>query len=504
MEHIPGKQFSVKCATWFAAISLALPACTSQNAEQDKARHGNQSPEKHEKSPNIIILFTDDLGYGDLGCYGSTIHKTPNIDKIAEQGIKFTDFYVAAPVCTPSRASLLTGCYPQRIDMHVNEKSEDEFRAVLTPESPKGLNPAETTIAELLKQQDYKTACIGKWHLGDQKPFYPTNHGFDYFYGILHSHNQSTETCPLAIFEQDSMVETPVDIPLLTKKMTAKAIRFIKENREQPFFLYLPHPMPHFPLAASQEFKGNSKDGIYGDAIEELDWSTGEIMKTLKKSGIYENTLVVFTSDNGGETRVGWVKGGFNHPLRGRKGTVWEGGMRVPCLVQWPDKIPPGKICQELITEMDFLPTFSALTGANTDGLKKTDGKNILHLLFHPDTVKSPYEVFYYYDRDQLQAVRWKNWKLHLAKKDGRYPAAWKSNTVPFHEPQLYNLEKDLTETWNVADSFPTVVEKMTKMADEIVSELGDRHVPGKETRKAGFVDSVSCPVNYFAPKFLK
>ncbi len=490
-------QFSTKKISWFAAMAIALPCCTTQDTEQRATQKEEQKQEKPGKAPNIILIFTDDLGYGDLSCYGSQIHRTPDIDEIGKQGVRFTDFYVAAPVSTPSRASLLTGCYPQRVDMHVNEKSENEFRAVLTPESPKGINPDETTIAEILQKQNYKTACIGKWHLGDQKPFYPTNHGFDYFYGILHSHNQSTETCPLAIFEQDSIVETPVNIPLLTKKMTVKAIEFMQANKTKPFFLYLPHPMPHFPLAASEKFRGKSKDGIYGDAVEELDWSVGEIMKTLKELQIYENTLVVFTSDNGGETRVGMVKGGLNHPLRGHKGTVWEGGMRVPCLIQWPAKIPKNKICSQLITEMDFLPTFATIAGADIKNNKPIDGKNIFDILTNPQTAKSPYEVFFYYDRDQLQAVRWKNWKLHLPQEDGRYPAAWKSNTEPFEEPQLYNLHTDLTETWNVADSFPQVVDTMVQMTKRIRDELGDRKIPGNAVRKAGFTDTVRCPVEW-------
>ncbi len=447
-----------------------------------------------EKHPNIIIIFTDDMGYGDLGCYGSIIHQTPNINKMAQNGIRFTDFYVAAPVSTPSRASLLTGCYPQRVDMHVNEKPEDQFRAVLTPESPKGLNPDEITIAEIVKEKGYKTACIGKWHLGDQKPFFPTNHGFDYFYGILHSHNQGSEECPLAIFEQDSIVEKPVDIPLLTKKMTHKSIQFIKQNKDSTFFLYLPHPMPHFPLAASEQFKGQSKDGIYGDAIEEIDWSVGEIIKTLQELGLENNTLLIFTSDNGGEARGGWVKGGLNHPLKGHKGQTWEGGMRVPCIIQWPAKIEAGNVCNTLVTEMDFLPTIADITGANVPSDRIIDGKNIIPVLENPDSSSTPYEVFYYYDRDQLQAIRWKHWKLHLPQEDGRYPAAWKSDTKPFPEPQLYNLNKDVTETWNVATENSEVVDSIMVFAQKIRKELGDRHMPGEKIRKAGFVDSVSCP----------
>ncbi len=468
-------------------VSVALfPACTNQ-AEQKPV---------DKQNPNIIIIFTDDMGYGDLGCYGSIIHQTPNIDKMAENGIRFTDFYASAPVSTPSRASLLTGCYPQRIDMHVNEKPEDQFRAVLTPKSPKGLNPDEITIAEIVKEKGYKTACIGKWHLGDQKPFFPTNHGFDYYYGILHSHNQGSEECPLAIFKQDSIVENPVDIPLLTQKMTQQSIQFIEQNKDSTFFLYLPHPMPHFPLAASEQFKGKSKDGIYGDAIEEIDWSVGEIIKTLRNLGIEDNTLLVFTSDNGGEARGGWVKGGLNHPLRGHKGQTWEGGMRVPCIIQWPEKIETGNVCNTLTTIMDFLPTIASITGAELPASLVIDGKNILPVLENPDAAKSPYEVFYYYDREQLQAIRWKQWKLHLPQEDGRYPAAWKNETKPFDGPQLYNLDKDHTETWNVASENPEVVDSMMNFAQKMRDELGDRQHPGKAIRKAGFVDSVQCPTN--------
>ena len=453
----------------------------------------NGLPEADSK-PNFIIIFTDDLGYGDLGCYGSTIHQTPHVDKMASNGVLFTDFYVTAPVCTPSRASLLTGCYPKRIDMDVNEKPADQFRAVLTPQSPKGLNPTEVTIAEVLKTAGYKTACIGKWHLGDQEIFFPTNHGFDYFYGILHSHNQGSDDCPLVIFEQEEIVESPVDIPLLTRKMTEKSIEFIENNKENPFFLYLPHPMPHFPLAASEPFLGKSEDGIYGDAIMELDWSVGEIMETLEELGLSQNTMIVFTSDNGGETREGMVKGGFNFPLKGHKGETWEGGTRVPCIIQWSGTIPGGKTCNALTSEMDFLPTFADIVKAKLPE-KPIDGKNIMNLLHDPVSTSSPYEVFYYYNLDQLQAVRWKNWKLHLGQAEGRYPASWKNELQAFPEHLLFNLDRDKTETWNVASEHPDIVEKMLQFAESAREEIGDRELDGKGKRKAGFAESTNCPV---------
>jgi len=443
--------------------------------------------------PNIILIFADDLGYGDLGCYGSTIHSTPNIDALAENGIRFTDFYVGSAVCTPSRAALLTGCYPQRVDMHVNEKPENEFRAVLGPMSPKGLNPKETTIPEILKQQGYATACIGKWHLGDQKPFFPTNHGFDYFYGILHSHNQGTVDCPLVIYEQDSIAEHSVTISNLTKNMTERAIDFVIQNKQKPFFVYLPHPMPHFPVAASKAFIGNSRDGIYGDAIEEIDWSVGQIIETLKNNRLEENTLIVFTSDNGGEARDGPNKGGLNWPLSGHKGQVWEGGFRVPCIIKWPVKVPANKVSHELITAMDFLPTFARLTGGIVPGDRIIDGKDISSILFDPDNATSPHEVFYYYDRDQLQAVRWRNWKLHLIQPQGRFDAAWKNVLTPFDGPKLYDLATDITETYNVADQHPDIVEKINQLAAMMRMKLGDYHLEGTEIRRAGWVEDPAC-----------
>jgi arylsulfatase A-like enzyme len=445
------------------------------------------------KPPNIILIFIDDLGYGDLGCYGSTIHRTPHVDKLAADGIRVTDFYVASPVCTPSRAALLTGCYAQRVDMHVNEKPEPQFRAVLGPISPKGLNPEETTIAEMLKKQGYKTACIGKWHLGDQPQFFPTNHGFDYFYGILTSHNQGTEDCPLAMFEQEKVVQYPVNIPLLTRNMTEKTVDFIQKNSSQPFFVYLPHPMPHFPVDASEPFKGKSADGIYGDAVAEIDWSVGEVVKTLQDLGIEENTIIVFTSDNGGEARKGPNKGGLNWPLRGHKSQVWEGGIRVPCILKWPGKIPEGKDYSGIVTAMDFLPTFATLTGGSVPEDRVIDGKDISRILVDPENAQSPHETFFYYDRDQLQAVRWKNWKLHLEQPHGRFDAGWKNVLTPFDGPQLYDLNRDITESYNVAAEHPEIVQKMNQLADSIRLELGDYRLPGKAIRKAGWVKNPQC-----------
>ena len=281
--------------------------------------------------PNVIIVFIDDFGYGDLGCYGSTKHRTPHIDQMAKEGIRLTDFYVGSSVSTPSRSALLTGCYPRRVSMHVNADPTplmSKGRQVLFPASHKGLNPGEITIAELMKEQGYATACIGKWHLGDQLPFLPTRQGFDYYYGIPYSNDMDRPYCPLPLMEQEEVIVAPVGHDSLTIRYTNKTVEFIKSHKESPFFIYLCHNMTHNPLAASPAFKGKSQNGLYGDATEELDWSMGVLLETLKEEGLDQNTLVIFTSDNGADEHFG----GTNRPLRGQKGTTYEGGFRVPCI----------------------------------------------------------------------------------------------------------------------------------------------------------------------------
>ncbi|MGD1894986.1 MAG: sulfatase-like hydrolase/transferase, partial [Cyclobacteriaceae bacterium] len=282
--------------------------------------------------PNIILIFCDDLGYGDLGVYGSKLHRSPNLDQMAADGAHFTDFYVTSGVCTPSRASLLTGCYPRRVDMHVNARHRDSVGTqVLFPRAKKGLNPNEITLAELLKEQGYATTCIGKWHLGDQPEFLPTHQGFDYYFGIPYSNDMNRNYVPLPLMRDEKVIEAPVDQNTITRRYTEEAIRFMDEHQNESFFIYLPHAMTHNPLHASDNFRGKSANGIYGDAVEELDWSTGQILKYLRENNLEENTIVIFTSDNGAAPH--W--GGSNGKLRGWKGSTWEGGMRVPCLMQW-------------------------------------------------------------------------------------------------------------------------------------------------------------------------
>ncbi|MCD7977282.1 MAG: sulfatase [Tannerellaceae bacterium] len=437
------------------------------------------------EQPNIIIVFIDDFGYGDLGCYGNTVHRTPHLDRMAKEGILLSNFYVASSVSTPSRAALLTGSYPRRISMHVNADPtplHSTGRQVLFPVSHKGLNPSEITIAELLKEKGYATACIGKWHLGDQLAFLPTRQGFDYYFGIPYSNDMDREYCPLPLMEQEEVIEAPVNQDSLTLRYTAKTIEFIKSHKERPFFIYLPHNMTHDPLAASPAFKGKSQNGLYGDATEELDWSMGEIFTVLKEEGLDENTLVIFTSDNGAQE----VFGGSNYPLRGEKGTTYEGGFRVPCLMRWPGTIPAGQTSDALITTMDFLPTIAYYCGLKVPDDRIIDGHNVNRIL-EGETGSSPTEIFYYYQKQQLQAVRWGKWKYHLPLEQRikgphfpdteRYPA------------ELYDLDLDISESKNVIDQHPEIVSHMHRLIEQVREDMGDWGYEGKNQRPAGIID---------------
>jgi arylsulfatase A len=324
--------------------------------------------------PNIVLIYMDDMGYGDIGCYGSSKNHTPVIDQMAREGIRFTDFYVTSGVCTPSRASLLTGCYPRRVSMHVDQNN----KWVLFPSAKKGLNPDETTIAEILKKQNYTTACIGKWHLGDQSKFLPTRQGFDSYFGIPYSNDMGRKNIPLPLLRNEEVLEAPIKQEPITRRYTEEAVSFIKRNSKKPFFLYLPHTSVHLPLFPGKAFAGKSKNGKYGDWIEEVDASTGAILKALKDTGIDEKTLVIFTSDNGSNAQ----NGGSNKPLKGSKGTTHEGGMRVPCVMRWPGKIPTGKTCRELVSTLDFLPTFAALAEGQISKNRKIDGHDVRNLIF--------------------------------------------------------------------------------------------------------------------------
>ncbi|QDU43543.1 Arylsulfatase [Symmachiella dynata] len=432
-----------------------------------------------EDKPNFIVIYCDNLGYGDIGCFGSTQHRTPNIDRMAAEGLKLTSFYVSSGVCTPSRASLMTGCYPRRVNLHESAKGG----IVLRPVGQRGLHPNEITIAEVLKQQGYATACIGKWHLGDQPQFLPTRQGFDRYFGIPYSDDMTQRPGqpwpPLPLMEGEKVIEAPVDRNTLTKRYTEAAVEFIEQNRDRPFFLYLPHAMPGSTREpfASEAFSGKSANGAYGDSVEEIDWSTGEILKSLKELGLDERTMVVWTSDNGAPRRN--PPQGSNQPLGGWGYTTQEGGMRVPCIVRQPGTVPAGEVSDELCTTMDLLPTFAKLSGGSAPENRIIDGKNIAPILVGDDGATSPHEAFYYYQRGQLQAVRSGKWKLHLALPNPR------RQKQP-RKMALYDVATDLGETTNLADEHPGIVKKLQRLAEAARKDLGDEGNPGENQRAAG------------------
>ena len=435
------------------------------------------------RGPNFIVIFCDNLGYGDVGCFGSKRNRTPHLDRMAAEGMRLTSFYATSGVCTPSRASLMTGCYPRRVNMHVSANGG----VVLFPADRKGLNPKEITLAEVLKGRGYATACIGKWHLGDQLPFLPTRQGFDAYFGIPYSDDmvarKGTGRPPLPLMRNETVIEAPPDRNTLTQRYTREAIRFITTQRNRPFFLYLPHAMPGSTKTsfASKAFRGKSGNGMYGDAVQEIDASAGEILAALKKLGLDDNTLVVWTSDNGSVNR----RHGSNAPLGGWGYTTMEGAMRVPCIIRWPGKIPAGRTCDEVSSTMDLLPTFAQLAGAETPGDRIIDGKDIWPLLSGGKDAASPHEAFFYYYLAQLQAVRAGKWKLHLPLK-----AKW-TNFRGASRPsraELYDLETDVGETTNVANRHPEVVERLGELARRAREDLGDVGREGKGQRPAGMV----------------
>jgi arylsulfatase A-like enzyme len=401
---------------------------------------------------------------------------------MAREGFRFSSFYASASVCTPSRASLLTGCYAQRVDMA--EARSLGFRSVLLQNSPKGLNPSEITIAEILKNKGYATACIGKWHVGDQPRFMPSHQGFDYFFGTPGSNNFEGKY-GLPLLENGIVVEQPANQNTLTKRYTKRAVQFMEEHKSGPFFVYLPHNMPHDPLHASEAFRGRSEHGIYSDAIEEIDWSVGQILTYLQENGLAENTFVFFTSDNGGEPRFG----GVNEPLRGHKGTTWEGGMRVPGIAWWPGVIPAGKISDEIATIMDFYPTIHKLVHGKDFDKVVIDGHDIWPLLTG-ETSRSPYQVFFYYDRDQLQAVRVGKWKLHLPLNN-RFKGHYTDDSYSI-DAELYNLEKDIGESSNVAQQYPDTVKMLMQYAEQATNVFGKQDEPSIYIRPAGMVTEIN------------
>ncbi len=443
------------------------------------------------QSPNFIIIFADDLGYGDLGCYGSKLNKTPNLDRLADEGIRFTDFYAGASLCTPSRAGLLTGTYPVRNNMTVNYKGE----CVCFPVDEKGLNPDEITIAELLKKKKYSTAIIGKWHLGDQPEFLPTRQGFDYWFGLPYSNDtdeglfkprgssQIYAQPAIPLMRNETVIEQPVVQNTLTQRYTSEATKFIKENKKNPFFLYYAHTMPHHPISASDGFLGKSKNGLYGDVIEEIDWSVGEIIKTLKELNILENTVVIFTSDNGAPRTY---KEASNGELSGYKGTPMEGGNRVPMIVSWKGSLPEGKISGGISSVLDFLPTIAQIADIDLPQDRIIDGKSLFDLLSNPEETESPHAYFAYYLMDQMKAIRMGDWKLHLPLDE--YIDMWGKDLGP-RKAKLYNLKDDMGEKVDLAEQYPEKVKEMLTMARVARNWIGDRDKPAPNSRPAGFVE---------------
>lgn len=422
-------------------------------------------------APNIIVILADDLGYGDLGCYGSPNIRTPNLDRMAAEGMRFTQFYSAAEVCTPSRASLLTGRYPIRSGM-----CNDQFR-VIRNISTGGLPADEITLPEVLKTRGYATACIGKWHLGNwavNPAHHPRRHGFDHYFGLPHSNDMNPTNAPAratARLDQDSawwnaplyrneeLIERPVDQTTLTRRYTDEAVQFIHTNHSRPFFLYLPHSFPHVPLFASKDFRGKSPRGLYGDVVEELDWSVGEVLDALRREGVASNTLVFFSSDNGP-----WLimneAGGSAGPLRDGKGSTWEGGMRVPGIAWWPGRIRPGQVQNEFASLMDLFTTSVKLSGANVPSDRAIDGTDIAPLFFGADRVAR--EPFFYYRGLQLYAARLGPWKANFITRPGYGPEKPQTNSPPL----LFNVVQDPGERFNVASNHTTVVAEMERAVE--------------------------------------
>jgi arylsulfatase A-like enzyme len=438
-----------------AALLAAFPALSSAQAP---------AASSSSRPPNIVIIFADDLGYGDLGIYGHPLIKTPRLDTLAAEGLKLTSFYASAPVCSASRYSLLTGRYAIRAGIN----------GALMPESKTGLGADETTTADILKSAGYRTGMVGKWHLGNRPGFFPTEHGFDSYFGLLYSNDMirpwvQTDV-PLRLYRGAQEVPGEVDIATLTERYTEEAVAFIRESKDRPFFLYLAHSMPHVPLGVPPRFAGRSSNGRYGDVVEMLDWSTGQVLDALREAGVERNTLVIFTSDNGPwmempprmlvEPRIVRTDAGSAGPLRGSKGTSWEGGTRVPFLARWPGRIPAGAVGTDLATTMDLLPTIAGIVNARLPAGRAIDGQDIRAFL--EGKGPSPDEWFFYYNSGgRLEGVRDRRWKLHLT-----FPE--KGETVS----ELFDLSVDPSERWDAAAEHSDIVARLRERMRQFAGEV--------------------------------
>ena len=421
------------------AASLGVAGCVSAN--------GGRAGKAPVKKPNFVVIFCDDLGYGDIGSYGHPTIRTPNLDRMAAEGQKWTNFYSAASVCTPSRAALLTGRLPIRSGMCSDK------RRVLFPNSAGGLPESEVTIAEALKSAGYATACVGKWHLGHLPQYLPTRHGFDSYFGIPYSNDMK----PTPLLENEKTIEEPADQTTITKRYTAKAVEFVEKNKSKPFFLYFAHTFPHVPLFASGRFKGKSPRGLYGDVVEELDWSVGRILDTLRRLKLAENTLVLFTSDNG-PWLIMKLNGGSAGLLREGKGCTFDGGMREPCIAWWPGTIKAGQTVRDMGSTLDFLPTIVSLAGAKMPGKNVLDGVDISPALLGAGP--SGRNVMFFYRGAKLYAVRKGQYKAHYITK----PAYGRNIKETKHDPPLlYHLGHDPSEQFNIAEKNPDVLTEIRK-----------------------------------------
>lgn len=467
--------------------------CLATFSSQGDASRFSQATPSAPRLPNFIIVYADDMGYADIGPFstgsGAARPRTPNLDQMAAEGIRLTNFYVAQAVCSASRIALLTGAYPNRVGI----------RGALNHTATHGINPDEMTIAEVLRQRGYATAIYGKWHLGHQKAFLPVHHGFDEYFGLPYSndmwprHPQQKNFYPdLPLIEGDGVVRLDPDQSQLTAWYTERAVRFIERNRDKPFFLYVPHSMPHVPLFVSDRFKGKTPGGLYGDVIAELDWSVGQILDAVKRAKLDSDTLVIFTSDNGPWLSYGNHAGSAG-PFREGKGTAFEGGTRVPFVARWPGRIPKGAVGHLPAMTIDLLPTLARLAGAPVSAERIIDGRDMWPLLAGERDAEAPHDALYFFWGNELHAIRSGRWKLHLphpyqslelAGSDGN-PGKYARKEI---ELSLFDLEKDPGETANVAEQNPTIVKRLQEYAERAREDLGDSltNRAGRNVRAAG------------------
>lgn len=474
------------CLTWSADVPSAQSWVPSAQTRTERPRSN--------RPPNVIIIFADDLGYADIGSFGAASqrgYKTPNLDRMAAEGMRLTNFYAAQAVCSASRAALLTGCYPNRIGIS----------GALNHTANYGINAEEMTIAEVAKSKGYATAIYGKWHLGHHPQFLPTRHGFDEYFGLPYSndmwpnHPTSKNFYPdLPLIENEKVIQLMPDQRQLTTWYTERAVKFIEKNKDNPFFLYLPHSMPHVPLFVSDKFRGKTKQGLYGDVIEEIDWSVGQVLETLKRLKLDRQTLVIFTSDNGPWLPYG-NHAGSAKPLREGKGTAFEGGVREPFIARWPGKIPARSVSRVPAMTIDLLPTIAKLVGAELPKERIIDGRDFWQILSGAKAARNPHDALYFYWGRELHAVRSGKWKLHLphayrhleyAGKDGQ-PG---KDSYPNLELSLFDLERDIGESTNLAGKHPEVVKEMMKFVERAREDLGDSLVKreGRNIRPAGIL----------------